>query len=131
VFTNEIDKTYDFAASHYLEGLPEGHKCSRLHGHTYYVTVTVGSNELHGPGFVTDFATLAPFRNYINTLADHQHLNEVLDVNPTAENIARHLAEWFIANLEPDIDGHLVSVRVAESPTSGATYIPPRVADTR
>jgi len=124
----EIDKTYDFAASHHVEGLPEGHKCSRLHGHTYFVTVIVGSEELHGPGFVTDFANLAPFHDYVIALADHQHLNEVLDVNPTAENIARHLAEWFIENLEPNIDGHLVSIRVGESPTSGATYTPERQA---
>ncbi len=124
----EIDKTYDFAASHYLDGLPEGHKCSRLHGHTYFVTVTVGSEVLHGPGFVTDFANLAPFHNYVIALADHQHLNEVLDINPTAENIARHLAEGFIEYLVPYIVGHLVSIRVGESPASGATYTPPRPA---
>lgn len=131
MFAFLIDKTYDFAASHSLTDLPEGHKCSRLHGHTYFVTVTVGSDELCGPGFVTDFADLAPFRDYIKGWADHQHLNDVLNVNPTAEHIARHLAEWFIATLEPDINGHLVSVRVGESPTSGATYTPPREADTR
>lgn len=131
MFSYLIDKTYGFAASHFLTGLPEGHKCSRLHGHTYSVTVVVGSDELDGPGFVTDFADLAPFRDYINTLADHQHLNDVLDFNPTAENIARHLADWFIEHLEPNIGGWLVSVRVAESPTSGATYTPPREAGAR
>ena len=124
----EIDKTYHFDASHSLTGLPEGHKCSRLHGHTYYVTVTVGSDELHGPGFVTDFADLAPFRDHLKSLFDHRHLNDVLDVNPTAEHIARHLADWFIENLEPHIDGRLVSIRVGESPTSGATYTPQREA---
>ena len=130
-FAYEIDKTYQFAAAHHLEGLPEGHKCARVHGHTYAVTVTVGSNELHGPGFVTDFADLEPFRNYIDAMADHHLLNEVLDVNPTAENIARHLALWFIENLEPTIGGQLVSIRVGESPNSGAIYTPARGTDVR
>lgn len=127
----QIDKTFSFAASHSLTGLPEGHKCSRLHGHTYCVTVTVGSEEINGPGWVTDFADLKPFAAYIESLADHQHLNDVLDVNPTAENLAYHLAQWFIAHVQPNIGGRLESVRVGESPTSGATYLAPSEADTR
>jgi 6-pyruvoyltetrahydropterin/6-carboxytetrahydropterin synthase len=126
-----IDKTFTFAAAHHVPGLPEGHKCGRPHGHTWNVTVTVASAELREPGFVTDFADLKPFGDYIDVELDHQDLNELLDFPPTSERIALHLAEWFIASLEPQIGGELVSVRVAESPTSGATYFPERRAERR
>jgi 6-pyruvoyltetrahydropterin/6-carboxytetrahydropterin synthase len=49
-------------------------------------------------------------------------LNEVVDVAPTSELLARHLANWFIEYLEPRIPGRLLAVRVAESPTSWAEY---------
>jgi len=120
----QIDKTFTFAAAHHVPGLPKGHKCSRPHGHTWNVTVTVVSAELREPGFVTDFADLKPFDDYIDAELDHRDLNEVLCFAPTSERIAIHLAEWFICNLEPRIGGRLVSVRVSESPSSGAMYFP-------
>lgn len=119
-----IGKTFTFDAAHCLPSLPPKHKCSRLHGHTYTVEVVLLAEQLVPPGFVTDFADLHAVRDYIDTTLDHQYLNTVLDVEPTSENLARHLADWFIANLEPTIPGYLESVRVAETPTSWAEYLP-------
>jgi 6-pyruvoyltetrahydropterin/6-carboxytetrahydropterin synthase len=117
-----IGKSFTFDAAHQLRGLPEGHKCGRLHGHTYTVTVVLGRDELVEPGFVTDFGELAPLKRFLDDHFDHWFLNEVVDVAPTSELLARHLANWFIEHLEPGIPGRLLAVRVAESPTSWAEY---------
>ncbi|MGH3908483.1 MAG: 6-pyruvoyl trahydropterin synthase family protein [Pseudonocardiaceae bacterium] len=117
-----IGKTFTFDAAHCLSSLPPEHKCSRLHGHTYTVEIVLFAEQLAPPGFVTDFGDLRPVRDYINATLDHQYLNTALDVEPTSENLARHLADWFTTNIEPTIPGHLESIRVAETPTSWAEY---------
>lgn len=117
-----IGKSFSFDAAHQLPDLPADHKCSRLHGHTYTVTLALELDELVEPGFVTDFGELAPFKRYLDERFDHRFLNDVLGVAPTSELLARHLAEWFLAHLQPHVPGRLVSVRVAETPSSWAEY---------
>lgn len=123
-----IGKRFHFSASHQLPALPEGHPCARLHGHNYTVEVSVAAEGLVGPGFVTDFAELAPLRIYLDATFDHRHLNDVLPIPSTSENLAAHLATWFVDNLEPQIPGTLVSMRVSETDTSWAEY---KVAESR
>jgi 6-pyruvoyltetrahydropterin/6-carboxytetrahydropterin synthase len=106
-----------FAAAHQL---PEHEgKCSRLHGHTYGLEVTVeGTPQASGPaaGMVMDFADL---RQRVDELIverlDHQLLNELFDVVPTVEAVAA----WVFGRLQ---DGGLpvVRVRLAEGPN---TYV--------
>jgi len=117
-----VGKRFSFDASHQLPGLPDGHKCARLHGHTYTVEIVVAADMLTGPGFVTDFGDLAPLRAYLGDEFDHRHLNEVLAVPPTAENLAAHLASWCHLHLEPLIPGRVAAVRVSETPTSWAIW---------
>ncbi len=121
-----IGKRFTFDAAHHLSTLPAGHKCARVHGHTYTVEVVLGCDALSGPGWVTDFGDLAPLGRYIDAHLDHQDLNQVLAVEPTSEQLAQHLAEWIIANLEPLIPGRLESVRVSETPNSWASFAPQR-----
>ncbi|MDG9674798.1 6-carboxytetrahydropterin synthase QueD [Micromonospora sp. DH14] len=119
-----IGKRFSFDASHQLPGLPEGHKCGRLHGHTYTVEVVLEGDSLTGPGFVTDFGDLAPFGRYINDHLDHRHLNDVLgDVAPTSERLAWHLAQWLKDHLAESLGGRLAVVRVSETPSSWAEYV--------
>lgn len=114
-----IGSRYGFSASHMLEGLPAGHKCGRLHGHGYTVEVEVeaADGELRPPGFVTDFADLAPFRDYLRDRFDHRHLNDVgvLEDQPTSENLARHFFGWCEQHLNPVIGGRVTAVTVSES----------------
>ncbi len=121
-----IGKRFTFSASHRLPDLPNGHKCARLHGHNYTVEVVLGTNRLVQPGFVTDFGELAPLKTYLDTTFDHRDLNEVLDVPPTSENLAAHVAAWVIDNLEPGIPGRLICVRVSETDSTWAEYTPER-----
>lgn len=71
---------------------------------------------------VTDFGELVPFKRYIDECLDHRDLNEALDIVPTSELLARHLAEWFVEYLQPQLPGRLCAVRVSETATSWAEY---------
>ncbi|WP_435158132.1 6-carboxytetrahydropterin synthase QueD [Amycolatopsis sacchari] len=124
--TYRIGKSFTFDAAHYLPSLPPEHKCSRLHGHTYTVEVVLSALYLTPPGFVTDFAELRPLKHYVDSTLDHQHLNKVLDSEPTSENLARHIADWFRENVEPSIPARLESVRISETPSSWAEYVVPQ-----
>lgn len=55
--TFRIGKRFTFEAAHQLANLPEGHKCGRLHGHSYNVEVVLTATELTGPGFVATSPT--------------------------------------------------------------------------
>ncbi|SRR5712691_596134 len=117
-----ISKSFRFDAAHQLPSLGAGHKCARLHGHTYHVELLLTADQLTGPGFVTDFGDLAPFGRFLAENLDHRLLNEVLLCEPTSELLARYLAEWFTVNLGPEIPGRLTAVWVSETPTSRAMF---------
>ena len=65
-------------------------KCSNLHGHNWNVPVHCKSDELDQNGMVVDFKHI---KDKVHGKLDHAYLNEVVDFNPTAENIARWIAE--------------------------------------
>ena len=114
-----ISKRFNFSASHVIEGLPEGHQCSRLHGHNYVVEVVLEAKQLDEVGFVVDYGELKPLKQIIDTELDHRHLNDVLPGATTAEAIARFLFDRARA-LWPQT----VAVRVSETPTTWAEYRP-------
>lgn len=84
-------------------------KCSNLHGHNWVITVTLKRNELDKNGMVYDFTKI---KKIVNKL-DHVFINNVVDFNPTAENIAR-----FLCNIIP----YCVKVTVQEAEGNEATY---------
>ncbi|WOI57720.1 6-pyruvoyl tetrahydropterin synthase family protein [Palleronia sp. LCG004] len=114
-----IRKEFHFSASHRLSHLPDDHPCARLHGHNYVVVVEL-SAEAPGPdGFVRDYRELAAFKDHIDETLDHRHLDDVLDVPSTAENLARHLFDWCAARW-PETS----AVAVSETPKTWAEYRP-------
>jgi 6-pyruvoyltetrahydropterin/6-carboxytetrahydropterin synthase len=117
-----IGKTFDFEAAHRLPGLPPGHKCSRQHGHSYQVEVILAAPTLEPPGFVTDFANLAPFKHFLDGTLDHQNLNDVLPFEPTSERLAQFLGGWILHNMDPGVADRLVAVRVRETARSWARF---------
>jgi 6-pyruvoyltetrahydropterin/6-carboxytetrahydropterin synthase len=74
-----------------LDGLPDDHPCSRVHGHNYIAKLFFDANQLDSVGFVVDFRALDPFKKYIDGTFDHRHLNDVVPFNPTSEKLAEHL----------------------------------------
>jgi 6-pyruvoyltetrahydropterin/6-carboxytetrahydropterin synthase len=74
-----------FECAHKLEGMPEGHQCGRLHGHSYRGSVTFVGTNLDTTGFLIDLTWLG----FLKEKYDHRYLNEVMSSNPTVENFAR------------------------------------------
>lgn len=117
----EIGKTFRFAAAHSLPSLPESHKCHRVHGHNYQVDVVLRSDKLDGHGMVLDYGIIGGSLGVtIKAVLDHRDLNDVLDVEPTAENLARWLHNLII-RVEPWA-GMLHAVTVRETGGTWATF---------
>lgn len=84
-----VKKELEISAAHKL-ALDYDSKCQNLHGHNWRVVIYCRSAVLDKNGMVYDFTHL---KSKISGLLDHQYLNDVLKINPTAENIARWVAE--------------------------------------
>lgn len=84
-----ISKRLEIAGAHNLK-LDYESKCSNLHGHNWIINIYCKSEELDQNGMVIDFKNI---KNKISDKLDHQYINEVVDFNPTAENIAKYICE--------------------------------------
>jgi 6-pyruvoyltetrahydropterin/6-carboxytetrahydropterin synthase len=114
----EIFREFTFEAAHRLPFVPDGHKCARLHGHSYRVEIRVRGPVAAESGWVIDFADISAAFKPLHTVLDHNYLNEVPGLeNPTSENLAR----WIWEKLEGAIAG-LAEVVVRETCTSGCVY---------
>jgi len=114
----EIFEEYTFEAAHRLPNVPAGHKCERLHGHSYRVAVHITGPMDDHAGWVVDFADIAAAIRPILDCLDHYYLNEIdgLD-NPTSEV----LAQWIWVRLKPALPD-LSQLVVQETCTSGCIY---------
>ena len=73
----EIFKEFSFEAAHRLPNVPPGHKCERLHGHSFHVRVTVRGPVDPGTGWVMDFGDLKAAFRPLHDRLDHRYLNDV------------------------------------------------------
>lgn len=114
----EIFKEVRFEAAHRLPNVPEGHKCARLHGHSFKVQIHVEGDIGESSGWVMDFSDIdKAFRPLLERL-DHHYLNEIEGLeNPTSE----HLAKWIWERLKPELP-QLSCLMVRETCTSGCIY---------
>ncbi len=85
----KISKRMEIAGSHRLD-LTHESKCSNIHGHNWIVTVHCKSEEVNENGMIVDFKHI---KDAIHNKLDHQHLNDILEFNPTAENIAKWVVD--------------------------------------
>ncbi|MEV8095170.1 6-carboxytetrahydropterin synthase QueD [Kitasatospora sp. NPDC085879] len=114
----EIFREFTFEAAHRLPRVPEGHKCARLHGHSYRVTVHVEAPVDSEAGWVMDFGDIKRAFKPIEDHLDHYYLNEIEGLeNPTSEVLAR----WIWDRLQSDLPA-LSALTVRETCTSGCTY---------
>lgn len=114
----EIYKEFVFDAAHSLPNVPEGHKCSRIHGHTFTVKIFVkGPVDKHF-GWVVDFGDIKKSFKPLFEMLDHHYINEIEGLeNPTSEN----LSIWIWNKMKNQIPG-LHKIIVQETPTCGAIY---------
>ena len=121
-----ISKEFHWSASHQLSDLPDGHPCTRLHGHNYIARVNVQAHTVDAAGFVVDFGDLAGVGKVIDEQFDHQHLNDRVIFNPTAENLAAYLVRLTLNKLGKldQLKGRTIRVRVevCETPKCWASF---------
>lgn len=114
----EIFKEFSFEAAHWLPNVSAGHKCGRLHGHSYKAVVSVSGAVGGDTGWVMDFGDLKEICAPVIAELDHCCLNEVPGLeNPTSEL----LAEWLWRRLHGSLP-LLSSIEVRETCTSGCLY---------
>ena len=131
--TREIHFCYGHRLLHY-----DG-KCRHLHGHNGRAVLTLAAAELDRLGMVMDFSRIKRVvSTWIDETLDHKMLLHkedpvlpflrqqgepvhVLDVNPTAENIARLIYEFAVSQGFP-----VVEVQLWETESCFASYTGPR-----
>ena len=114
----EIFREFTFEAAHRLPHVPPGHKCARLHGHSFRVVVHLEGRVDERAGWVRDFADVTDNMAPLLDCLDHRYLNEIDGLeNPTSEVLAR----WIWDRLCPALP-ELSQVVVRETCNSGCVY---------
>lgn len=111
-----ISKRIEIAYSHQLK-LDYESKCTRPHGHNGIVTVYCCAEELNEYGMVVDFTHV---KQRVQNKLDHRNVNEILDFNTTAENMAR----WICDQIP-----NAYKVSFQESEGNVAVYVKPGFED--
>nr|CBX79592.1 K01737 6-pyruvoyl tetrahydrobiopterin synthase [Erwinia amylovora ATCC BAA-2158] len=111
-------KEFQFEAAHHLPHVPAGHKCGRLHGHSFMVRLEItGEVDAH-TGWVMDFSEIKSAFKPVYDRLDHYYLNDIPGLeNPTSEV----LAEWIWQQMKPALP-LLSAVMVKETCTAGCVY---------
>ena len=118
----ELVKDFGFEAAHYLPHVPEGHKCRRMHGHSFRGEVAVRGEADPVTGWLIDFADLKRVVDPVVRQLDHYLLNEIEGLeNPTSEVLAR----WIWEKVAPGVPG-LYRVTIQETCSSRCHYFGPR-----
>ena len=114
----EIFKEFSIEAAHRLPHVPEGHKCARLHGHSFKVTIFVEGPVGDSTGWIMDFGDIKSAFAPLYTQLDHHYLNDIQGLeNPTSEN----LAAWIWHQLKPRLP-LLSGIQIKETCTSGCIF---------
>ncbi len=114
----ELRKTFQIEAAHRLPNVPTGHKCARLHGHSWRIEVAIEGPVGNDTGWVMDYADLKAAFQPIHDQIDHNYLNEIPGLeNPTSER----LAVWLWNELKPRLP-LLSELVIAETCTSRCVY---------
>ena len=113
-----IFKIFTLEAAHRLPNVPDGHKCSRLHGHSFRVELHINGPVDPHSGWVMDFAEVKRIFKPLYEQLDHHYLNDIEGLeNPTSEN----LAIWIWNQTKP-LMPLLSEVVVHETCTAGSRY---------
>lgn len=114
----DIFRIFHLQCARRLPAVPDTHPCSRLHGHSFKVELTISGDIDPVSGWVLDFADIEAAWRPIHEALDHRCLNDIAGLdNPTSE----HLAVWLWRQLKPAFPG-LSAVTVMETHDSGCIY---------
>ncbi|HPC20992.1 MAG TPA: 6-carboxytetrahydropterin synthase QueD [Phycisphaerae bacterium] len=114
----QLSRTFTFEAAHRLPTFPEGHKCRRLHGHSFKVEIILAGEVDEAKGYLVDYGEVKAVCQPVFDRLDHQYLNEIEGLeNPTAELLAR----WIWRQVRPNLP-HLAAVVVRETCNTSCEY---------
>lgn len=114
----ELKREYRFEAAHRLPRVPPGHKCSRLHGHSYRIELHVSGSVDPETGWLVDFGVLDELWMELHLRLDHRNLNDVPGLeNSTCEVLSAYIWNALRAKLPL-----LSAVTVWETPDASCTY---------
>ena len=114
----DIFKVFQIEAAHRLPHVPAGHKCARMHGHSFRIEIHVSGEPGAETGWVMDFADIKTAFAPVFEQIDHQCLNHIAGLeNPTSEQ----LSIWIWRRLKPSLTA-LSKIVVHETCTSGCVY---------
>ena len=117
----EIYKDFSFDSAHRLPNVPDGHKCGRLHGHTFKLRVVVSGPVGAETGWIMDFGDIKSAVKPLYDRLDHNYLNDIEGLeNPTSEV----MVQWIWQQLKP-IMPQLSRLELKETCTSGCVYTGP------
>lgn len=116
--TVRLTKSFHFEAAHALPTFPDGHKCRRLHGHSFRFDVVVEGQVDPAKGYLIDYGEIKQVVGPLIQQLDHYYLNEIPGLeNPTSEILAR----WIWDRLKPALP-LLAQIIVYETCTSSCEY---------
>ncbi|MGJ4745444.1 6-carboxytetrahydropterin synthase QueD [Leptospira neocaledonica] len=115
----ELTKEFRFDAAHFLPNVPEGHKCRRMHGHSFRFKLHLKGKVDEKTGWLMDFAEVSKVvKPLLENYLDHYLLNEIEGLeNPTSENISI----WLWKRLKPGLP-LLYKITLNETCTSACVY---------
>lgn len=106
----EVRKRLEVSAAHMLK-LNYPSKCTELHGHNWIIDIYLRSETLNENGMIMDFTHI---KKSIQERFDHKIINDVVDFNPTAENMAKYICD--------ELSPYCYRVDVQESENNIASY---------
>lgn len=113
-----LSKAFTFEAAHDLPTFPEGHKCRRLHGHSFRIEIVVAGEVDETQGYLIDYGEVKRICKPVIDGLDHRYLNEIDGLeNPTSEMLAR----WLWQRIKPQL-ALLDAIIVYETCTASAEY---------
>ncbi len=114
----ELSRKYHFSAAHHLPRAPDGHKCRRLHGHSYEIEVAVHGEVDPQTGWLIDYGAIDEQVKPLVAELDHRTLNDI----PGLENATSEiLCAWLWDRLKDRLQG-LQRVSVAETCAAACHY---------
>jgi len=91
---------FRFEAALRLPNVPEGHKCARLHGHSFKIEVAIAGPVDARTGWFIDYGLLYEAWAPLHAQLDHNYLNDVEGLeNPTSELLAKWVWDKLIGPL--------------------------------
>jgi len=109
----EISREYEIQAAHRLPNAGPGHKCARMHGHTWRVRLVVTGVVDPLTGWIVDYADMDDvWGSKVHAKLDHTVLNNEIP-NPTTE----HIVGWiYAATAEAlaELGARVVRIEVSE-----------------